>query len=75
MGVSKNGGSPIAGWFLRENPTKMDDEWGYPHDYGNPLYPWDRKMMIYAAMLALGCTIQNPTAGQEPWIKIGSSGF
>ena len=30
MGVPKNGG------FIRENPTKMDDDWGYPYDSGNP---------------------------------------
>ena len=25
MGVSINGDTPIAGWFIRENPTKIDD--------------------------------------------------
>ena len=30
-GVSINGGTPIAGWFIRENPRKLDDDWGYPH--------------------------------------------
>ena len=25
MGVSINGGTPIAGWLIRDNPTKTDD--------------------------------------------------
>jgi len=29
--VSINGGSPIAGWFIREKPIKMDDDRGYPY--------------------------------------------
>jgi hypothetical protein len=32
--VSINGGTPIAGWFVRENSVKMDDL-GEPHDVGN----------------------------------------
>jgi hypothetical protein len=30
MRVSKNGGTPIAGWFISwKIPMKMDDDWGY----------------------------------------------
>ena len=32
--VSINGGTPIAGWFIRENPTNMDDL-GLPPISGN----------------------------------------
>ena len=30
------GDTPTAGWFEIENPTKMDDLEGIPHDFGNP---------------------------------------
>jgi hypothetical protein len=33
--VSINGDTPIAGWPIRENPTDMDDDWGYSYDLGN----------------------------------------
>ena len=34
MGVSINGGSPVAGWFMVENPIEMVDL-GLPLIYGN----------------------------------------
>ena len=30
MGVSINGGTPIAGWFLMENPNLKMDDLGVP---------------------------------------------
>ena len=29
-------GDPQNGLFIGEYPTKMDDDWGYPYDSGNP---------------------------------------
>ena len=31
MEVSVNGGTPIAGWFIREHPTIKWMIWGYPY--------------------------------------------
>ena len=28
LGLSRNGATPIAGWFIRENSSRMDDDWG-----------------------------------------------
>ena len=35
-GFHGHGGTPNS-WmvFVRENPTKLDDDWGYPYDSGN----------------------------------------
>ena len=30
-GFHSHGGTPIAGWFVREIPAKMDENWGYPY--------------------------------------------
>ena len=32
-------GVPPNGWFIRENPVKMDDDWGYPHLWKPPCTP------------------------------------
>ena len=29
-GFHSHGGTPIAGWCIKEIPMKMDDDWGYP---------------------------------------------
>lgn len=34
---------PKAGWFIRENPIEIDDDWGYP--YRKPPY-------LHASMFA-----------------------
>ena len=36
-GFLPNGGIPIAGLFIIDNPTKMDENWGYPY-LGKPPY-------------------------------------
>ena len=37
MEASINGGTPIAGLVIMENPIKMDDDWGYPY-FRKPSY-------------------------------------
>ena len=38
MGISIKGGTPIAGWFIREDSMKMDDAKGYPYFRKPPYY-------------------------------------
>ena len=35
MEVSRNGGTPKWMIYYGKSQTKMGDDWGYPHDYGN----------------------------------------
>ena len=37
IGVSWNRGYPKNRWFVRQQPTKMEDDWGYPY-LRKPLY-------------------------------------
>ena len=39
VGVSINGGTPIAGWFM-EHPTKVDDDSVFPHLWKPPCMLW-----------------------------------
>ena len=36
MVVSIVMGVPHNGWFIMERPLKMDENWGYPENSGNP---------------------------------------
>ena len=49
MGVSIDGDTPIAGWFIRENPMNMDDFKGYRHLGKHPFggYVWGN-LWVYA---------------------------
>ena len=46
MGSCMNGSTPIAGWFIMDHPTKMDDDWGYPH-FKKPPYIYIYMYHIY----------------------------
>ena len=59
MVVSQSGETPIAGWFMVENPVEMDDDWGYPisgNHYVSPLQVCRIKQSAKPALLLTPCT-------------------
>ena len=53
--VSINGGSPIAGWFIRENPNLKWMTWGYSH-FRTPPYLLAYIRWMYVLLIL--CSIQ-----------------
>ena len=57
MEVSMAMGVPPIGWFIRENPIKMDDDWGYPY-FRKPPY-----MYLYTTYNWCIISVINITSG------------
>ena len=48
MGVPKNG------WFIRVNPSKTDDNWGYPYDSANHM---GQSQFVVQCLVCLRCSL------------------
>ena len=44
-GVPYSWDTPIAGWFLVDNPMKIDDDLGIPHDLKAPIF-WRSRILL-----------------------------
>ena len=46
--------------FIRQDPSKMDDDWGYPYDLGNPQCFTSPKYWAYNLQALLKSNVQSP---------------
>ena len=72
MGVSTTGGTPLSldGLFHGKSQSKMDDDWGYPHDSGNHqiiysyrLYDFSRFSVPFLPVFVAVLSMSGPPEG------------
>ena len=66
-----NWGVPQNGWFLRENPIKIDDDWGYPH-FRKP--PYRNIYRCIVTQLAMFDTSPISSSPRSPKHRLGRTG-
>ena len=67
--------NPKNGWFIRDNPIEMDDNWGY-HDFGNlpsftsehknhPIGRWDKQEIAVQVIIPVFARAAGRAAAQR----------
>ena len=65
-GVHSHGGTPIAGWFIMENPMKMNDEMSYPH-FRKPPYVTQCVGLVAVFLAMFASHLKMPRYKQRRW--------